>query len=496
MRRKRTIYFNDARHFYLFVFEPPMTLQDAWRPIDECAATGVDTFIYGVSRDDGLFYPSKVGQRFQNGEHGDDAPGFRQAAYWRLYNNMQSLIDRGLDPLSVLIDRAHEKGMDFFASLRLGGYKGMDPTHAVANGGGNFVHEEVRDYHLAVLGELVTDYPVEGVELDFAAGSGGSAPLLQPDEAREHTALMTNWIAQVAAMARTRPGEPALVGARVFPTEEMNLAIGLDVSAMLREGLLDYVTPMIYNYNLVDPNMPIDWLIEAAHRSKAAVYPMVQAYYQLEGARRFHGLEHAAPAMMRAAAANYWDKGADGLYTWFLKWPLGDVERSILSQLSDPDQLVEADKHYVVNRSSGATVASGYSTSLPLDIEADDVGTRRPVRFYIADDVAASADRIRQVLLKIRIKDLVSADRLSFFLNGESLAPETLLRDYGEFTAPYDWMWLEFHLETVRPCKGENLLEIELQARAHGLISPLRVEDVEIIIEYGSFPSSTPHRDH
>ena len=114
MRRRRTIYFNDARHYYLFVFEPPMSLEDAWRPVDEVAGTSVDTFSYGVERGDGLFYPSKVGMRF-----GADIQPFEQAAYWRLWHNMQSLIDRGLDPLTVLIDRAHEKGMEFFASLRL-----------------------------------------------------------------------------------------------------------------------------------------------------------------------------------------------------------------------------------------------------------------------------------------------------------------------------------------------------------------------------------------
>ena len=36
---------------------------------------------------------------------------------------MQSLIARGLDPLQVLVDRAHDKGMDFIASLRLGAYE-------------------------------------------------------------------------------------------------------------------------------------------------------------------------------------------------------------------------------------------------------------------------------------------------------------------------------------------------------------------------------------
>ena len=169
MRKRRTIYFNDARHYYLFVFEPPMRMEDAWVPVDEVADTAVDTFSYGVSRTDGLFYPSKVGLQFC-----EDRETLDHAHEWRTWHNMQSLIQRGLDPLTVLIDRAHEKGMEFIASLRMGGYGGMDSEHAVANGGGGFMHHEVRDHQLAVLEELATEYEVEGVELDFAASPGGS----------------------------------------------------------------------------------------------------------------------------------------------------------------------------------------------------------------------------------------------------------------------------------------------------------------------------------
>ena len=108
MRQQQTICFNDARHLYLYFFEPPMRLEDAWRPVDEVAGTGVDTFIYGVSRWDGLFYPSKIGMRF-----GADKQPFQAAHYWRVWENMQSLIDR-----------AHQKGMDFFASLGMGDFPG------------------------------------------------------------------------------------------------------------------------------------------------------------------------------------------------------------------------------------------------------------------------------------------------------------------------------------------------------------------------------------
>ena len=44
MRRHRTIYFNDARHYYLFVYEPSMRLEDAWVPIDGCTGLRADEF--------------------------------------------------------------------------------------------------------------------------------------------------------------------------------------------------------------------------------------------------------------------------------------------------------------------------------------------------------------------------------------------------------------------------------------------------------------------
>ena len=63
MRRRRTMYLDDARHYYLYVFEPPMTMEEAWLPVDQISGTAVDTFVYGVACG-GLFYPTKVGNQF------------------------------------------------------------------------------------------------------------------------------------------------------------------------------------------------------------------------------------------------------------------------------------------------------------------------------------------------------------------------------------------------------------------------------------------------
>ena len=87
------------------------------------------------------------------------------------------------------------------------------------------------------------------------------------------------------------------------------------------------------------------------------------------------------------------------------------------------------------------------------------------------------------------IRDLVSADRLTILLNGDSLSGETCVRSYGRDVAPYVGQRLEFHLQSVRPKKGNNLLEVTLNERAEGLVSPLSVDEVEIIVEYGPYAS-------
>ena len=343
MRKKRIGYINDARHYYLFVFEPPMKMQDAWRPIDEVAGTSVDTFIYMVERGDGLFYPSKVGMRFK---YGEDLTEFTHAAYWRVWHNMQSLIDRGLDPLTVLIDRAHEKGMEFIASLRMTSYLGLDPALKVPEGRGMAI-QDVRDHQSAVLKELSYDYPTDGIEMDFALAPGGGPFPLREEEVAEYTPVITDWVRSISESVRSRPGKPGVVGARVYPFEEINTRVGYDVRTWLREGLVDYVVPMMYIYFNLDPSMPIDWIVEAAHASNVSVYGMLQPYIKDQSVWAYSASRagdwpvgnpqrvYPTAAQMRAAAANMWDRGVDGVYTWFMRWPLEDTQRRILSDIGD-----------------------------------------------------------------------------------------------------------------------------------------------------------------
>jgi hypothetical protein len=390
--------------------------------------------------------------------------------------------------LDVLIDRAREKGLDFIASLRLGGYGSMDPSLSTRNGGRGWVHEDVRDHFMGIVRELALDHPTDGVELDFAAPPGGTAYCLLDEDVPRHTATITEWLRRASSTIRDRPAG-GTVGARVYPLERINTEAGLDVRTWLKEGLVDYLSPLVYAHNLLDQDMPIEWLVEAAHEAEAAVYPILMPYKNNEQ-RQYHVREFATPDMMRAAAANYWAKGCDGMYAWFFRWPFSDAERRILSELGDTDAAKMGNKHYVVNRRTNHSDRVGFERPIPLESPQADPSKRYSIPFYVADDPETVGDRLTEVTMSMWVHNAVSTDKITVNLNGQSLADETCVRSRPPHSFfPYD-QWWEYRLRRVRPRKGPNELEISLDQRPERLTGGIRIDDLEVKIDYSPYPTT------
>ena len=383
--------------------------------------------------------------------------------------------------------------MEFFASFRMGTYEGVgSPDADPAEGGRGLADAGARENQLRVFEEMVTQYDMEGLELDFGASPGGMPPVLLDEDVAEYGPVLTEHVRRIAEMTRNAGKQ---VGMRFPCIEEVCVAQGFDVRAWLKEGLVDYVSPMMYANLRIDTQMPMEWAIEAAHEVDVPVYGMLQPF--VEVGYPGHGYdEHYTPEMMRAAVSNYLAKGADGVYAWFLDWPLGATERNMLTEMANPDLMVEADKQYRLSRRTEPAAGLGYDTTLPLEIPEAEPGRRYSIPVYIADDIEGKADRIKSVTLRMRVGNTVTADRLSVWLNGESLENEAVSRDPGAYVripvSPhriehYSAQWIEIELSSVRPRQGDNLVEVSLDGRPAKLGGGVTVDDLEVVVEYGVY---------
>ena len=240
---------------------------------------------------------------------------------------------------------------------------------------------------------------------------------------------------------------------------------------------------MAYSCFILDADMPIDWIVQAAHEKDVSVYGMLQPYRDL-GKQSNTKVEHASPEMMRAASANFWQAGVDGLYTWFMPWPLGEKERLTLTEMGDWDHVKEADKHYFLLRRREGSGGFDYGAHLPGEIPK--AGEACEIPFTVADDPANP--RISRMMLKLDVTNLLTPDRLEIRLNGESLASERLRRRIRPVET-YTGQRLEIDLVRVRPRTGANKLEISLAERPAGFEGGIVVEEVELLVQYDVFPA-------
>lgn len=518
MGDKRLVYHNDMHHTFLYALEPPLSDEDARLPVDEIAGTGVDTLVchvgdWGIVHAS-LFYNTKLAMEWQ-------PPADDQGDWWRAAGNIRGLRDRGMDILEILIGRAHEKGLALFGSLRMNAGN-VDPASPPAIGGAgetisldgphgagvalpgvdipvsapcgpftaprerhaDYANAGVRQRCLSIVEELAGDYELDGVELDFTAGPF----YFKPDEVEDSTALMTEHVRRISECVR-RNGRALAV--RVLPTEKMNLEAGLDVRSWLGEGLVGLVVPVFYGFGQVDPQMPFEWLVGPAHSAGAQVTPMLDPTWPggvLDPGAG--GSTRATHAMMRAAAANAYAKGADGVYTWNLPWPPGAAERGLLTELGDSQRLCASDKHYVFRQNAGASMQAraagvlaahlGYPATLPIVIAEADAGTSYDVPFFLADDPEGAGDCLSAITLGLRVTNLVGADSFAVVINGADLGD----RLYARTTHCYRHQWLEYHLKRHDVRHGENLLAFTLKSRPEGLAGGVRVEDIELLVQY------------
>ncbi len=489
MKKRKLLFYNDSRHFYMYCYDPPIRLEEAWAPIDEIAGTQVDTFVYCYGAGQTMFHNTKVGEIW-----GERFKEFDALYAYQCAENIKSLIDRGLDPLNVLIERAHERGLEFFSSLRLmSSGDPKDPSsvfisqfkvdhpewcqHRSGRTHFDFAHPEVRAERFALIEETVNNYDVDGFELDWAF----EPYYFEDDEVEQNAPILTEYMRKIRRMvegAAQARGRPIVLGARVLPTLDGNRGMGMDVPAWLQEGLLDFVVPNFYGYHHLDADFPFKWLVELARPTGCQVYPALQS--------RILGpdpaLEHRVSPLMEypakhyhyyAGAAAYWARGADGIYLPWFVYPHG-TNHQLLSEIHDPDLLREKTKHYAVRSSQEDAASLGYTAPLPLKLKTGLEAPGQIVPFFIADDLERA-----NALLKLRLGAPSPKDFMTVSLNGQPLPAPTRVQPVR-----YGYTWLDYHLPPGLLKQGRNELGVAIHSRPPRLAAQVTVEGVEVVVTH------------
>lgn len=251
---------------------------DIAKVMDNCQRAGFNTVLFQVRGNGTVFYPSRI-------------EPWSEAYDWK---------SPGYDPLAVAVTEAHRRGMQLHAWVNvIPGWRGKEPPsnprQLYASRPNWFWHDaagrrepmgwyqnlnpclpEVRQHLTAVMHEIVSRYPVDGLHMDYLRypnewhsgyGEGGAVPDYPRDprtlalfrQATGRTpdqapALWTKWradqltllVQEIRMMVnQTRPGTWLSSAVKAVPEEGFHQHFQ-DSRRWVEAGLLDAVYPMNY----------------------------------------------------------------------------------------------------------------------------------------------------------------------------------------------------------------------------------------------------------
>ena len=514
MKKPRLIYYNDLRHYLMYRFDPPMSLHQFRRPVDEVLCTGVDTLSVGLASGQTFWHDTKVGlkwgERVERHNNG--------VMWWRAGENLEHALSQGIDPLKVVIDRAHEKGLQILCSLKLNDPSYLesdklywlgklkwdhpemmigeeDPDEPKIATCSDYARPEVRQERLDVLEEVVGNYGPDGIELDDCLKDSHLRVFFKPSEVRRNTLILTGFIRDVRSLLDhmgEKWGRRIGLAMRVHPTEDGNLAAGMDVRTWLSEGLLDLVVPYLGGPHdkLTDSQFSFDWLAAATRDSGAWVYspagrvPYDDRHYE------------QTIEMFRATASNLHARGADGLYLEDLKWPHDRDQYMVLREMGDPDTYARKTKHYMFAPGIDTPDSAPLDRRLPVTMTE---GLTACIPVFVGDDLdsARQDGELKSVELGVRIVQTGPDDRFTFRFNGEELSEDNaeIVTYYGGSTAfaafraglparidTYYWYHFDLPIDLVR--HGQNTFELTMDSRFAPRMEERLLHQIELVVNY------------
>jgi len=287
------------------------------------------------------------------------------------------------------------------------------------SGGMDYAISEVRAHRMEIFREQAENYDIDGMELDFMRW----CILFQSGKAVGQTRIMTQFVREIREMldkaAKKRQAGRLLLGARVASTLVENQNMGLDLRAMAKEGLLDYICPTDFLWT--DFSIPVEQFKELVGGTTCKVFPSLLS-----------GVGQGYPQYMqrenyRAAAHNFYSFGADGISTFNI-W-IGNMNDPVYAKLAegdflmirdieDPQKLAGLNRQYLFyplwEKGEPPTVGANHENRIAFN-RAQDKGKRKTLRFRAAEDFG---DTRRSFHFRFVGENLTVLDQVRIELNG------------------------------------------------------------------------------
>ncbi len=429
--------------------------------IDWILDTPVETYVGCTAHPEIICHNARAGELF-----GARSGLKLNASQWLRKEAHAELIRQGTDQLRVLSERAHSRSKLFLAGIRMSdahhrSTEGVEPHEyplfpqftlahpewRIRNADGSmdvtmdYSFEGVRAHRLAILREIMRDYDVDGLELDFmrfCCHFSRPATLEQVEIMNEFMRCIRRMMDE-EWKSRGRPGRPVL-GVRLPPTLAECAPNGLDPEQWIRNGLIDYQGPADFLW--ADFNIPLSDYLGIARGSNCrtrrpcrhaargsncrtlfSIQPWVASSWENE-MRPYNKAFTMRMPEFRALAANGFAAGADGLHCFNLCCELPGRKDEIveaLSAMKNFDSVFSGPRHYQFFPSTAGDTITGARSRQTLCFPAPDKPS--VFRFQLADGRLGGSGKGR---VAWRIYESAPTDEWMFRLNGIPLDREKI----------------------------------------------------------------------
>lgn len=504
----------------------------------EVAAVKFSTFVFLTTTPDLCTYDTRIGEtygdRFGPDYRGGWAPGIR------------ALRSEGTDALKVVTSHMHSKGKEVLAAIRMSDTHHREistesplcslfavknpqfvirqPDQRTNETALDYSYPEVRAHRLAIMKEVVEEYDVDGLELNFVRW----AKHFPRDKGREKADILTRYVETIHKVMATAAGKrgrkPLTLGVRIPESIEACWRAGVDIETWVKRGWIDYV--VLSTWNNTDPNLPVG---EFTRFTKPAGVDTIVVMGNMIGCiyggppkildrpvamSAKHKSESYLAMLLtaaeaRGAAANYYAAGADSISFWNVGIHFGGEATAAPEQrkrIADwtqavitPERVYQGPRTYrYLPMGKGISTRKpplrnypwydegfsplGHKNSPVLTFPDDQLGKRQVFPFQMAD--GRDGKRLTGKLT-LWVYHLNRQDQLTVDINGKLLAAEDIRRQpVGHRRGGLPGERLEISLADCPPFRGQNQLGLTLKKLVGQHQAPPYTEELEITVSH------------